>query len=53
LQRAPDRWCKLGLEWLYRLIKEPRRIVRMSKLPVFLFAVIWRRIFVGRNKREN
>ena len=31
---------KLGLEWFYRLIKEPKRIGRMMKLPKFLFAAI-------------
>lgn len=36
VKRAPEGWRRLGLEWLYRLIKEPRRIGRMIKLPVFL-----------------
>lgn len=36
VQRAPVRWQKLGLEWLYRLLKEPKRIGRMAKLPLFL-----------------
>ena len=44
VQRAPERWQKLGLEWLYRLIRQPSRIKRMIKLPLFLFAVIGRRI---------
>lgn len=44
VQRAPEKWQKMGLEWLYRLIKEPRRIKRMIKLPAFVFAVIWQRI---------
>ena len=47
VQRAPVFWQKMGLEWLYRLLKEPRRIGRMMKLPQFLFAVIWQRL---RNK---
>ena len=42
--RAPLTWQKLHLEWLFRLLKEPRRIKRMIKLPLFLFAVIGRRI---------
>lgn len=50
VKRAPERWQRLGLEWLYRLIKEPRRIGRMMKLPLFLFAVIGKRI--SGNKRE-
>ena len=44
VQRAPEKWQKMGLEWLYRLIKEPKRIKRMIKLPAFVFAVIWQRI---------
>lgn len=36
VKRAPEGWQRLGLEWLYRLIKEPRRIGRMIKLPVFI-----------------
>lgn len=39
-QRAPDIWIKLGLEWFYRLCKEPQRIGRMMALPKFLFSVI-------------
>lgn len=40
-KRAPDFFCKHGLEWFYRLCKEPWRWKRMMKLPVFLFHV-WR-----------
>lgn len=44
VKRAPERWQKLGLEWLYRLIKEPRRIGRMAKLPLFLLQAAWARV---------
>jgi N-acetylglucosaminyldiphosphoundecaprenol N-acetyl-beta-D-mannosaminyltransferase len=27
-RRAPRRWQRLGLEWLYRLLQEPRRMLR-------------------------
>ena len=37
--RAPKFWSDHGLEWFYRLCKEPRRIVRMMKLPLFLVHV--------------
>ncbi|SKA79901.1 N-acetylglucosaminyldiphosphoundecaprenol N-acetyl-beta-D-mannosaminyltransferase [Caloramator quimbayensis] len=40
IKRAPKWMCSLGLEWLYRLIKEPWRFKRMTVLPVFLFKVI-------------
>lgn len=35
-ERAPETWQKLGLEWLYRLVKEPKRIRRMIRLPLVL-----------------
>lgn len=44
VERAPLSWQKSGLEWLYRLKKEPWRIKRMIKLPIFIFAVIGQRI---------
>ncbi len=36
VQRAPETWRRLGLEWLYRVIKEPKRITRVAKLPLFV-----------------
>ena len=36
VRRAPEAFQKLGLEWLYRLAKDPSRIGRMMKLPLFL-----------------
>ena len=39
VRRAPEIFQKLGLEWLHRLIKNPSRIGRMMKLPLFLFHV--------------
>ena len=36
VKRAPEAWQKLDLEWLYRLLKEPRRIGRMMKLPILV-----------------
>ncbi|WP_313341277.1 WecB/TagA/CpsF family glycosyltransferase [Sedimentibacter sp.] len=40
VKRAPDIFIKLGLEWLYRLIKEPKRIKRQILLPMFIVKVI-------------
>lgn len=42
VQRAPMAYQKLGLEWLYRLIKEPWRYKRMMALPAFVVEVIKR-----------
>ena len=39
VERAPRFWSDHGLEWFYRLCKEPRRIGRMMKLPLFLVHV--------------
>lgn len=36
VERAPESWRKLGLEWAYRLKKEPKRAGRMAKLPLVL-----------------
>lgn len=36
VRRAPVSMQKAGLEWLYRLYKEPQRIGRMAKLPLIL-----------------
>ncbi len=41
-ERAPEKWCKLGLEWLYRLLKQPKRIFRMMALPKFALTVLFK-----------
>lgn len=40
IPRAPETWRRLGLEWLYRLLREPRRIKRMIRLPEILFLAL-------------
>lgn len=44
VKRAPRWMIDLSLEWLYRLIKEPKRIGRMMQLPKFVLAVVWKKI---------
>lgn len=39
VERAPAFWANHGLEWFYRLCKEPKRLGRMMKLPLFLVHV--------------
>jgi len=39
-KRAPMILQKLGLEWSWRLVKEPTRIARMSVLPKFMLLVL-------------
>jgi N-acetylglucosaminyldiphosphoundecaprenol N-acetyl-beta-D-mannosaminyltransferase len=43
VKRAPKMFRRLGLEWFYRLLKEPKRIKRQLALPKFLL-----KIFVAR-----
>ncbi|MDD6307961.1 MAG: WecB/TagA/CpsF family glycosyltransferase [Clostridia bacterium] len=40
VKRAPALFCKLNLEWFYRLIKQPTRIGRMMDLPRFAVTVL-------------
>ncbi len=49
VKRAPDWMIRLQLEWLYRLIKEPKRIGRMMRLPKFVLAVLARRLRGGKS----
>ena len=39
VERAPKFFRDHGLEWFYRLCKDPKRIGRMMKLPLFLIHV--------------
>jgi len=40
VKRAPLIWQKFSAEWLYRLIKEPKRIKRQKILPLFAVMVL-------------
>lgn len=44
VKRAPEIFIKLGLEWFYRLMKEPKRFFRMLALPKFMLRVIWHKL---------
>jgi len=46
VKRAPEAFQKMGLEWFYRLMKEPKRIKRQMALPLFLLEV-------ARSKKVN
>lgn len=43
IKRAPQWMMKYGLEWFYRLVKEPWRCKRMMALPKFLIRVALKR----------
>ena len=40
LSRAPALVQRVGLEWLFRLVREPRRIRRQLVLPIFVLRVL-------------
>ena len=40
LPRAPERWRRLGLEWLWRTLREPWRVRRVWRLPLFVLGVL-------------
>ena len=40
IPRAPETWQRLGLEWLYRLLCEPRRFKRVIRLPKILLLAL-------------
>ncbi len=41
LPRAPAGWRRHNLEWLYRLLREPRRLRRQLALPGFAILAVW------------
>jgi N-acetylglucosaminyldiphosphoundecaprenol N-acetyl-beta-D-mannosaminyltransferase len=50
VRRAPQMWRRFGLEWLYRLIREPHRFRRQLALPYFVWLVLLERLGIGRQK---
>lgn len=49
VERAPEKWQKMGMEWAYRLSREPKRFGRMAKLPLVLVKAAGQRI-TGRRR---
>ncbi|MFH1259754.1 MAG: WecB/TagA/CpsF family glycosyltransferase [Elusimicrobiota bacterium] len=47
LKRSPLFFQKTGLEWLYRLLRQPWRIGRILQLPVFVFRVVRQKYFAS------
>jgi len=47
VHRAPEWYCRHGLEWLYRLLHEPKRLWRRTLIstPAFLWLVMRRHVF--------
>jgi len=56
VKRAPKIWCKFQLEWLYRLIMEPKRIKRQKVLPIFAAMILLSKlkmILMGRERDKD
>lgn len=51
LKRAPKIWSRLGMEWLYRLLQEPRRFKRDLGLAAFALKVLKTKLFGERGSR--
>lgn len=50
---APDFFRNNGLEWLYRLYKEPRRFKRMLDLPKFILLAAAMRLNIVKQRNDN
>ena len=44
VKRAPAFCCAIGLEWLYRLLAEPKRLKRQRVLPLFAWQVFCKKL---------
>lgn len=53
VKRAPEIWQKCSAEWLYRLISEPRRIMRQKALPLFAIMVLTSKLKSGFRIKEE
>jgi N-acetylglucosaminyldiphosphoundecaprenol N-acetyl-beta-D-mannosaminyltransferase len=51
--RAPQWMCNIGIEWLYRLVREPRRMWRRNLVsaPKFAALVLWRHVLRVQERR--
>jgi N-acetylglucosaminyldiphosphoundecaprenol N-acetyl-beta-D-mannosaminyltransferase len=57
VKRAPEFWCRHNMEWLYRLLSEPKRIARQRVLPIFAWLVLveWvkKKLEIGRRPTQT
>ena len=52
--KAPEILANIGLEWIFRLIQEPKRLFKRYFVDNFLFIIyIIKQIWDGKEKREN
>ncbi len=50
VKRAPDILRRAGLEWMWRTLRQPRRIFRLARLPLFVVSVLHRAHREGRGR---
>lgn len=53
LTRAPKMWQKVGMEWLYRVIQEPWRWRRLTKLPLFAWYLALTYLHIDSYKNDD
>ena len=53
LTRAPKMWQKVGMEWLYRVIQEPWRWRRLTKLPLFVWYLALTYLHIDSYKNDD
>lgn len=53
VRRAPVLWQKMGLEWLYRVLQEPRRLWRRYLVTNTLFCIMVLKAFFRRGARQG
>ena len=53
LTRAPKIWQKVGMEWLYRVIQEPWRWRRLTKLPLFVWYLVLTYLHIDSYKSDD
>jgi N-acetylglucosaminyldiphosphoundecaprenol N-acetyl-beta-D-mannosaminyltransferase len=51
VERAPELWQRLGLEWLYRVRQEPRRLWKRYLTTNTRFVVLMTRALMQRRRR--
>ena len=51
IARAPERWRRFGVEWLYRLVREPKRLRRQLALPYFVWLALRERVGAPSTRR--
>lgn len=53
LRRAPLWMQKTGIEWLYRVIQEPKRIPRLWVIPYFFYVLLVEKLKMIFSRKEN